>query len=210
MSGAASNAGAPGQAPEEMARANIYGLIGRLFYVAPDQQMLSELVHTPDGPEPAEALTARGREHVESWASVVEACRSAFPILLENEHTELFAAPGKAPVTPYLMHYVIRYESETPLVALREQLLRWGLGRRAGAVEPEDHICALCEVMRVAIAVQQRSLQEQKTFFERFLYRGAIGFCDAVSVSPNANFYRRLARFAKAFFELENEAFLNL
>ncbi len=73
-------------------------------------------------------------------------------------------------------------------------------------LEP-DHIAGVCEAMRFAIAVQHRSLEEQKAFFERFLYRGAMAFCDAVTASDKANFYRLVAVFAREFLELEREAF---
>ena len=210
MSGTGPAAAAQEPAAEELARANIYGLIARLFYAAPDQQLLGELLHAPEAPNAPEAQTARGKECAQAWRAIVEAAGTAYPVQLENEHTELFAAPGKTPVTPYLMHYVMRYESETPLVALRSQLSDWGLARRAGVAEPEDHVSAMCEVMRFSIAVQHRTLGEQKTFFESFFYAGAIGFCNAVTASPNANFYRHVARFTCAFVELEHEAFANL
>ena len=58
-----------------------------------------------------------------------------------------------------------------------------------------------------AIAVQQRSPEEQKAFFEHFIYRGATSFCDAVTASNKANFYRAVARFARAFLDIENVAF---
>jgi TorA maturation chaperone TorD len=61
--------------------------------------------------------------------------------------------------------------------------------------------------MRFAIAVQQRSAEEQRDFFERFIYRGAIRFCDAVTASKTARFYLHGARFARAFFEIEKAAF---
>jgi TorA maturation chaperone TorD len=136
-----------------------------------------------------------------------EACRGAFPVLLAHEHTELFVGAGRSEITPYLMHYVMRYESETPLVDLRHQLDAWKIARREGVFEPEDHVSSLCEIMRFAIAVQQRPLDQQKAFFDRFLYRGAIAFCDAVSASDKARFYRFVAGFARAFLEVEREAF---
>lgn len=210
MSGTGSEVRAQEPAPEELARANIYGLIARLFYTAPDQQLLGELLHAPEASNAPGAQTARGKECAQAWRAIVDAAGSAYPVQLENEHTELFAAPGKTPVTPYLMHYVMRYESETPLVALRSQFASWGLARREGVAEPEDHVSAMCEVMRFSIAMQQRTLQEQKAFFEAFLYAGAIGFCNAVTASSNAHFYRHVARFANAFFELEHDAFANL
>ena len=184
---------------EEAARANLYGLIARLFYAAPDPQLISELLNSP-GIEGEGELGA-------AWREMVEACRTAFPAALEAEHTELFIGTGRAPVTPYLSHYVLRHANDAPLVDLRGQLAAWGIARREGVPEYEDHISGVCETMRFAISVQQRAPEEQKVFFERFVYRGAIGLCDAVSASNQARFYRLVARFARAFFEVEKAAF---
>ena len=185
--------------PEDQARADFYGLIARLLYAAPDQQLISELVRAP-ALEGAGALAT-------AWREMVDECRSAFPVALENEHTELFVGTGKAEVTPYLSHYIVQHSNDNPLVALRQQLAAWGIGRREEVPEYEDHISGICEAMRFAIAVQHRSPEEQKDYFERFIYRGSMSFCDAVSASPKAVFYRHVAAFARAFFEVEHAAF---
>jgi TorA maturation chaperone TorD len=203
-------AAAGADSSEEQARANVYALAARLFYAAPDQLLLGELAHAPIEGAAAEARTAQGRAFVAAWRALVEACRSAFPVMLENEHTELFASPGKALVTPYLLHYLMRYESETPLVDLREHLARWGLARRPEVTEPEDHVAGICDVMRFAIATQHRDLADQKVFFERYVYPGGTAFCAAVSASPGAHFYKLVAEYVRAFLELEREAFANL
>ena len=194
------SAAAQGLSPEDEARAGYYGLIARLFYAPPDAGVLAQILHA-NAFEGGDAPIAR------AWHELAAAAKSAFPVVLENEHTELFVGTGKAEVTPYLTHYTIKYATDNPLVEVRQQLRDWGIARRESANEPEDHICALFEAMRFAIAVQHRSDEEQKAFFERFIFRGAIAFCDAVSASPKANFYRRVARFVHAFLELENEAF---
>ncbi|HEX9396315.1 MAG TPA: molecular chaperone TorD family protein [Burkholderiales bacterium] len=186
-------------APEEQARANLYGLIARLFYAPPDEQFISELVRAP-------AFEGDGAM-ASAWRDMVDACRNAFPVTLENEHTGLFVGTGKAEVTPYLSHYVVRQSNENPLVALRQQLAAWGVGRREGVPEYEDHISGICEAMRFAIAVQQRTPEEQKAYFDRFIYRGATSFCDAVNASAKANFYRLVAGFARAFLDIEKAAF---
>jgi len=191
---------APELQPEDEARAAVYGLIARLFYAPPDAGVLAQLLH-------ANAFEGSQEPVALAWRAMVEAGRTAFPVVLENEHTELFVGTGKAEVTPYLTHYTIKYANENPLVELRQQLNRWGIGRRDSVNEPEDHIAGVCEAMRFAIAVQHRSLDEQKEFFERFLYRGATSLCDAVTASPKAIFYRQMAQFARAFFEVEREAF---
>lgn len=198
---------APTASPEDQARAQLYGLIGSLFRTAPDAQLLSAIVHAEGFREGDDERTEQGRVLARAWREMAEACRSAFPVLLAHEHTELFNAPGRAEVTPYLLHYVMRYESETPLVDLRAHLAQWGIARRDGVFEPEDHIATLCEIMRFVIAVQQRPIEDQKSFFDRFLYRGGIAFCDAVSASDKARFYGSVAAFTAAFLEVEREAF---
>lgn len=191
---------AGGLEPEDEARAAMYGLIARLFYAAPDEGVLAQILHANafDGSDAPIAL---------AWRDLVAAAKTAFPVVLENEHTELFVGTGRAELTPYLTHYTIKHESDTPLVEIRQQLKRWGIARRESVHEPEDHIAALCETLRYAIAVQHRSDDEQKAYFERFLYRGAVSFCDAVSASSKAVFYRSVARFTRAFLDVEREAF---
>jgi TorA maturation chaperone TorD len=186
--------------PEDAARAAIYGLIARLFYAAPDEGVLAQLLHS-------NAFEGSNEPIALAWRELVEAGRNVFPVVLENEHTELFVGTGKAELTPYLSHYTIKYATDTPLVELRQLLNSWGMARRENAHEPEDHISGVCETMRLAIAVQHRSEEEQKTFFERFIHRGGVAFCDAVTASPKAVFYRRVAAFARAYFEVEHEAF---
>ena len=185
--------------PEDEARAALYGLIAQLFYASPDQDVLAQILNagTLDGGDAGLSLR---------WRELVERCRTAFPVLLENEHTDLFIGAGKAAVTPYLIHYVDR-SMDNPLVQLRKQLAEWGISRRERATEPEYHISSVCEVMRFAIAVQHRSLEEQKAFFDRYVHEGGVAFCDAVIASPKADFYRVVAAFAGEFFRIERNAF---
>ena len=186
--------------PEDEARAAFYGLIAQLFYAPPDQGVLAQVLNAGvfEGGDTGLAL---------HWRELTERCRTAFPVLLENEHTELFIGTGKAAVTPYLIHYLAERSTDNPLVQLRKQLAEWGIARRERATEPEDHVSTVCETMRFVIAVQHRSLEEQKAFFDRFVYEGGVAFCDAVVASARADFYRPVAAFAGEFFRLERNAF---
>ena len=186
--------------PEDAARAAFYGLIAQLFYAPPDQNVLAQILNAQafEGDEGALGLR---------WRELAERCRTAFPVMLENEHTDLFIGTGKAPVTPYLIRYTADRTLDNPLVQLRKQLAEWGLSRREHASEPEDHIAGVCESMRIVIALQHRSVEEQKSFFDRFIYMGAIAFFAAVVASPKSDFYRCVARFAAEFVELERRAF---
>jgi TorA maturation chaperone TorD len=102
---------------------------------------------------------------------------------------------------------VLRHTSDSPLVELRQLLDSWGIARKEGIPEYEDHITGVCETMRFVIAVQQRPPEEQKRLFDRFVYRGASAFCSAVSTSKDARFYRLVANFAQGFFDVEKTAF---
>lgn len=193
-------AGSAGLAAEDEARAAIYGLIARLFYAPPDKDVLAQVLH-------AGAFEGSQMPVAAAWRELVDACRNAFPVVLENEHTALFVGTGKAEVTPYLTHYTIKYATDNPLVELRQQLNRWGMRRKENANEPEDHIAGICEAMRFVIAVQQRNIEEQKMFFDSYIYHGGVAFCSAVTASDKADFYRGVANFTHAFLELEREAF---
>lgn len=201
MSGAQPLNFVPTLPAEEAARANLYGVLARLFYAPPDEQLISEL-QLAGGSDASDnsALAV-------AWRAMVEACRTAFPAALKDEHTLLFVGTGKCAVTPYLSHYLARHSSDAPLVGLRQLLGSWGIARRENVPEYEDHIAGVCETMRFVIAVQQRPPEEQRILFDRFLYRGANAFCDAVSTSKDARFYRFVASFAQAFLDIEKTAF---
>jgi TorA maturation chaperone TorD len=182
-------------APEEQARANLYGLLARLFYAAPDAALLDAMA----------GQAMEGESLAAPWRELVAA--RGTPEALEDEYDTLFGGTGKAKVTPYLSAYLPHRANEHPLATLRGLLAGWGVARRAGVPEYEDHVSGVCETMRFAIAVQQRAIADQKHLFDSFLYPGAVGFCGAVSASKDAHFYRAAAQFTRAFLDIEKAAF---
>lgn len=189
-------------APVDIERANLYALTARLFYAAPDADLIAQIresVQAEGGGEDAAALRA-------GWRALQDACGSAIPEVIRQEYDDLFVGVGRAQVTPYLSGYAEPSSPDRYLVRLREQLSRWGLVRRSSAFEIEDHISALSDVMRLVIE-HGRPLEEQQEFFAHFVYPGAGPFFIAVKRAPSASFYKVVAVFAHAFFELEKEAF---
>ena len=189
---------------EELARANLYGLVGRLFYAAADPSLLAEVSGSPaeaeeDDGNPENGLTA-------AWRDLQEACRSAYPAIVRQEYDNLFIGVGKAAVTPYLSGYAEPHSPDRYLVRLRQQLDAWGLARRDSVFEVEDHISGACDVMRWLIE-GGRPLPEQRAFFTEFVYPGAIPFLAATQKAPAIVFYQHAAKFAAAFFEVEKTAF---
>jgi TorA maturation chaperone TorD len=186
--------------PEELARANFYGLLARLFYAPPDEALLKALATADELDAEDETLAARWRELIAAAAvTPAEAVR--------EEYDSTFIGTGKAPVTLYASAYSLRYTNETPLAALRADLAALGLARRGEVGEPEDHIAALCETMRHLIAGERRSLEEQRHFHRRWLAPNVEPLCAAIEANERASFYRVVARLAKAFFSLEQAAF---
>lgn len=187
-------------AEEDAARAKHYAAIGRLFYYAPDSILISQLCRTDA------ASTEDGSALGRAWRALRDASNAAYPAVLKQEYDTLFVGVGKSEVTPYTFHYVRDISPDRHLVRLRQRLEQLGLGRRTAAYEVEDHVSGVCDVMRFLIE-GARPLSEQRLFFKEFVHPGTTAFCDAVAVATSASFYRYVALYARAFFDLEREAF---
>ena len=187
-------------AAEEQARANFYALLARLFYAPPDEDLLKALASADELAAEDETLAARWRELIAA-AAVTDA------EAVREEYDAVFVGTGKTPITLYSTAYSLRYTNETPLAALRADLAALGLARRESAGEPEDHIAGLCDTMRYVIAEQQRPLEEQWRFYERWIKPNYEPLCAAIEASERTSFYKVVGRMAKAFFSLEQAAF---
>ncbi len=188
--------------PEEAARANLYGLVGRLFYGPADPNLLAEISRsgeTGEGQKDGGGLAA-------AWHGLQEACRTAYPAVVRQEYEGLFVGVGRAEVSPYLAGYAEPSSPDRYLVRLREQLGALGLARRETVFEVEDHISGACDVMRWLIE-DRRSLADQQQFFRAFVYPGSIPFCVATQNAASASFYKPVAALALSFFEIERAAF---
>lgn len=187
---------------EDLARANLYGLVSRLYYAPADPNLLAEISGSGESGE--------GQEHdgglVAAWRGLREACRSAYPAIVRQEYDTLFVGVGRAEVTPYLSAYAEPSAPDRYLVRLRDRLSALGLGRRENVFEVEDHISGISDVMRWLIE-DRHALADQHDFFKTFMHSGAIPFCCKVETSPSASFYKGVAAFTLSFLELEKSAF---
>jgi TorA maturation chaperone TorD len=187
-------------AAEEQARADFYGLLARLFYAPPDARLLRTIAQAGD-------LAAEDDRLAAAWRELRHAAAGADAEAVREEYESAFVGTGKAPVALYSGAHSVRYTNEVPLAALRGALAALGLARRGDAAEPEDHIAALCDTMRHLIVEQQRSLEEQKRFFARWIDPIVDPLCSAIEESGYTAFYKGVARFARSFFLLEHAAF---
>ena len=189
---------------EEIARAEVYGLLAQLFYAPPTEALYAQLqVAVTQAP-------ARGGFLETSFGELVAASRRLTLAAVGAEYAGLFQAIGKPEIFLYGSYHVAGALNEKPLVALRDELAALGLARIEGMTETEDHIAYLCEVMRYLIAgdgVAPGNLEQQRHFFDTQLRGWVERLFDALAAHPRADFYRALALFARDFFAIEAQGF---
>jgi TorA maturation chaperone TorD len=189
---------------EELARAEVYGLLTRLFYAPPDEALYGRLRGAPtEAPAPGGFLELH-------WGELVAAARRLELSAVCAEHDALFGGIGKPEVFLYGSYHLAGALNEKPLVALRHSLRRLGLERPDTVTETEDHLASLCEVMRYLIAgddLAVSNLEQQRRFFGEHLRPWVDTLCDALVAHPRADFYRALAQFSRDFFAVESQAF---
>jgi len=189
---------------EELARAEIYGVLAALFYAPPDAAMHAQFqVAVTEAPVAGAFLEA-------SWGELVAAGRRLDAARIASEFDTLFGGVGKPDIFLYGSFYVAGKLNEKPLVALRHSLRELGLTRAETMSETEDHIASLCEVMRYLIAGEDAAISNlvaQRRFFDAHLRGWADSLCGAIEAHPGADFYAALARFARDFFAVEKQAF---
>jgi TorA maturation chaperone TorD len=193
-------------AAEDQARADFYALIAHLLLRPPAAGLLADLAAAGE-------LAAGRADHplAVAWTRLAGAARATGEQAVREEHAALFISIGNPLINPYASFYLSGFMMEKPLAALRRDLAALSLSRVAGVGEPEDHLGALCEVMRLLIAgapgLAPRTLDEQRSFFLHHLapwYRRCL---DDVRAAAGANFYRELADFIQVFFDVEYQAF---
>ena len=189
---------------EETARAEVYGLLARLWYAAPDPELAAALrVAVTEAP-------AQGAFLEEPWRALVGAARECSDAAIAQEYDALFGGVGKPELYLFGSHYLAGFLNEQPLVRLRAALAGLGLARDEAMSETEDHVAYLCEVMRYLIAgddVAVANLATQAAFFAAHLQPWVDAMCDAIAAHPRARFYAALAGFTRAFMTVEAQGF---
>lgn len=192
--------------PEDQARAEVYALLGNLFYQPPSAGLL-EMIAT--------GLTlcndSADSGFCRAWRALQEAAANADADAVKDEFDTAFIGTGRQPVMLYGSFYLAGFLNEKPLAQLRDELTKMGLTRSGSRHETEDHISALCDVMRFLIAGDQDTspvaLEVQRDFFQRHIYSWNTQLCAAVIAATQTHFYKHVALFAREFFAIENESF---
>ena len=195
----------PGSAlDEELARAELYGLMSALYYAPPGADLLGQLRLA------ATEAPATGALLEEPWRALVGVAREMTQQAIDGEYSRLFGGIGKPEVYLYGSHFLSGFLNEKPLAKLRSDLLELELARSEDMSETEDHIAYLCEVMRYLIAADaqaEHQLKRQQQFFSRHLRPWVGLLCDAIQAHPAARFYAALALLTRHFMDVEAQGF---
>lgn len=191
--------------PEDLARADLYGLIARFFHLPPDQELLDQIAATADQQEGAgDAPLAK------AWMNVVEVAKNNPAQAWRDEFDTNFISVGKPNVILNGSFYMAGHLNERPLVNIRKALEEFGLESAEEVTETEDHIASLCEVMRYLIAgddVEISNLTNQRVFFNEHIRPWYDELCDAIEGIPEMHLYHPVAALTREFLAIEGQSF---
>jgi len=195
---------APADDSDELARAELYGLLASLWLAPPDAALLQQFaVAVTQAPQPGGHLEA-------PWQALVAAMRATTVQAAAAEHEALFHGVGKPEVMAYGSFYLSGYLNEQPLAQLRQDLAALGLARDGERLETEDHIAFVLEVMRYLVAgddIAVCNLEQQRRFFRHHLQPWVDQLCASTAAHPRAQLWRAVAELTAAFVAVDAQAF---
>jgi len=182
----------------EAARAREYALLASLLSRTPNAELMARLSELRGDATPL------GVVHLD----LADAASRADLAKIEREFFNLFIGVGRSELLPYASYYLTGFLHERPLARLREDLAAFGIDRREGQAEPEDHAGILCEIMAGLIdgRLPAPAGTDQK-IFEKHLAPWIGRFFADLERNENADFYRRVGTLGRVFIEIETEAF---
>lgn len=191
--------------PEDLARADLYGLIARFFHLPLDQELLDQIAATADQQEVAEDAPL-----AKAWMNLVEVAKNNPAQAWRDEFDANFISVGKPNVILNGSFYMAGHLNERPLVNIRNALKEFGLESAEEVTETEDHISSLCEVMRYLIAgddVEISNLTNQRIFFNEHIRPWYDELCDAIEGTPEMHLYHPVAALTREFLAIEGQSF---
>jgi TorA maturation chaperone TorD len=195
-------------AAEDEARANFYALLARLYADAPDAALLRAIAAADE--LPVVAPDSAANDLAQSWRMLIAASAAMDAEAAAAEYQDLFIGVGRSEVNLFASGYVSR-AGGSALSDVRAALAQLGLSRQEGTSLYEDHLAAVCETMRVLIGgapgVEPCPFAQQREFFAGYVSPWVSACCDAIKISPIANYYRRVAEFTQYFMAIERDSF---
>lgn len=192
---------------EDLARANFYALLARLYAAAPDAALLATLAAADELPVVGAAAAL---DLAAAWRALIAQSAITAAAAAAEEYQDLFIGVGRSEVSLHASGY-LRGTGRSPLASLRAALAELGLARQEGVDMYEDHLAAVFETMRVLIGggpgIEPCAVVQQRAFFGVYVAPWVASCCNAINISPIANYYHRVAEFTQCFMAIERDSF---
>ena len=113
-------AATPADSAEDLARADLYGLLATLFFHAADADLLQRIAAAPLDPigdgdiAAADAQAAASSALTQAWRKLVARAGQTTAEQADDEYTELFIGVGKPEVFLYGSYYQAGFLNEKP------------------------------------------------------------------------------------------------
>lgn len=188
------------EAVDDLVRAQVYGLLGRLLARPPDAGLLARLAELR-----SDAVTPVGR----AFGELAQAAAGTSAAAAEREHNALFIGVDRGELVPYASFYLTGFLLDRPLARLRRDMARLGIERAPGVAEPEDHVATMCEIMAGLLDGSLGSMPaggnaaDPAGFFERNLAPWAGRFFADLERAHAARLYRPVGTIGRLLVALE-------
>lgn len=187
----------PVHEPEQL-RASTYRLLAHLLAGPPNAELLQGLATQI---QPGD----QGRDIERAWAALRDAARDHDAGQWGREYNALFVGVGEGELTPYGSYYICGKVMDKPLAKLRGALRMLGIERQPGAVEPEDHVAGVCEVLALLAEDPDMSIEGQQSFYKAHVQGWLPRFFNDLDQAASANAYRSVAALGVAFLALDEQ-----
>ncbi len=187
-------------AEEDMLRAQLYQMLSHLLGDPPSQKDLDSLAAMNGDSSPLGAAIA----------SLAKIAGKTDVVLVAQEYQDLFIGVGRGELLPYGSYYLTGFLHEKPLAALRKDMQRLGIARRANVKIPEDHIAALFEMMSGMIEGKYGTiygLDEQRQFYKKHVGSWAGHFMSDLEAAKSSILYAAVGTIGRIFLDIEEVAF---
>ncbi|MBO9473835.1 molecular chaperone TorD family protein [Shimia sp. R10_1] len=187
-------------AEEDLLRADLYDFLAALLSSPPDTALLQR----------AAGLGGDDSELGRAISTLARIAKAMKETAVEREFNALFIGLGRGELMPFASYYLTGFLNEKPLATLRSDMAGLRITRAPNVYEPEDNIASLLEMMAGMIRGRFGApvpLGRQKDFYFTHIAPWAEHFFSDLEAAQNSVFYAPVGTVAKAFLEIETQAF---
>ena len=186
--------------PEDMLRADMYGVLANLLRCEPSNELLKTVASIQGDPSAIGSATSV----LATLASKLSGDE------IRDEYMRLFIGVGRGEILPYASYYLTGFLNDKPLANLRNDMAELGIERAEGVKDPEDHIASLFDIMggmiRGTFGVPT-DLATQAKFFTKHIEPWAPVLMQDIEAAKQAVFYAPVGTIGQAFMDIESTAF---